>query len=507
MLFFGDICAYANKIKNFKCPICGLKVGSELLLIAHVMKAHADEIPEGVTARQHIFNLRRGKDHQVCCICKVNNTEWNEQTGRYRLICENPSCKAKAREKFLKNYKKKHGKDHTLNDPEQQQKMMYAKKNAGEYKFKDGGTIKYMSSYELDFLKVLDEDLGLPSDIDTIRECDVYFKYTYEGKEHIYIPDYYLKVYNLIVEIKSQDSTHPKLMAIDRETEKLKDAAVKKDGSYNYIKIVEKNYAQFLELIQILRNEHFNTTNYDRYIIIPKVKPPKNYDKLPEINFIKDASILFKNKYVQDIFNTTADGMDCHRGMIAISLILNKKYIPTIYITKEDEALFIHDKIFLRAELVDPKNIQDVKQKFLEFDKYITKKYAKFINQDYLSVMISVTQLFPIWLINMNDKEAKKLLQIIVTTQKISEEFITMSVHGGFIVLIKTNKQTWLTQRKSYLSFIKDINKTYNTNILTYDPYNEDENVQVGLDYIPIPFTLDGGVKVEIIEEYSNLKL
>jgi len=220
MLFFGSI--LTNALKNFQCPICNLKFSDEKLLYIHIERQHGEDIPEDMSPKQYAFNLRRGKEYQLCTICKINKTKWNEKTGRYSLVCEEPVCKQTARQRFLDNYKKKNKKDHSINDPEIQQKMLYSKKNSGVYSFKDGGTVKYASEYEKDFLEILDLDLEYPSGIDNIRECDIYFEYEYEGNKHFYMPDYYMKIYDLIIEIKSDDNTHPKIQAIDKETEKLK---------------------------------------------------------------------------------------------------------------------------------------------------------------------------------------------------------------------------------------------------------------------------------------------
>ena len=70
-----------------------------------------------------------------------------------------------------------------------------------------------------------------------------------DGSVHFYIPDFFIPSLTLEVEIKESDNTHPR-MEHEREMEHIKDNMMKKigkDSSINYIKIVDKNYDQFIE--------------------------------------------------------------------------------------------------------------------------------------------------------------------------------------------------------------------------------------------------------------------
>ena len=67
----------------------------------------------------------------------------------------------------------------------------------------------------------------------------------YENKKHFYIPDFFIPSLNLEVEIKDGDEStvganhHPKIMAVDRVKEALKDDVMKSNNkNFNYIKIV-----------------------------------------------------------------------------------------------------------------------------------------------------------------------------------------------------------------------------------------------------------------------------
>jgi hypothetical protein len=134
-----------------------------------------------------------------------------------------------------------HGKDHLLNDPEVQKKMLENRKISGEYKWDKDFTFVFTGNYEKEFLEFMQlimewdpEDLFMPAPFE--------IKYKYDGKEHFYIPDVYIRSLNLVIEIKG-DNGHYRQR--DLEKEKAKDKAVEK-SSYNYLKIVDKNHSEFI---------------------------------------------------------------------------------------------------------------------------------------------------------------------------------------------------------------------------------------------------------------------
>ena len=165
--------------------------------------------------------------------------------------------------------KKKYGKDTLLNDPEMQKKMLQNRSISGTYKFKDGTVINYTGSYELHFLKFIDESEVInPKDID---QCPYVFEYVYKGKKHFYLPDFYLNNFNIIIEIKDggdNPNNHHKIQSVDKVKEKLKDQAIIDSKQYNYIKIVNKDYSMFLNLIKTLQDRSINDGDTGEYIII-----------------------------------------------------------------------------------------------------------------------------------------------------------------------------------------------------------------------------------------------
>ena len=139
MIFINNLNIFSSLVKDkkYKCPYCAKIFKESEQLFFHVQTSHSDEIPSGYTPRHAVYDKTHPGDH-LCQICKINKCMWNEKTGRYSTICENPSCREEARRRFKENYKKKNGKDHSINDPEIQKEMMKRRKTSGNYKFQEG---------------------------------------------------------------------------------------------------------------------------------------------------------------------------------------------------------------------------------------------------------------------------------------------------------------------------------------------------------------------------------
>lgn len=254
------------KKAKFKCPDCKNKYTSLDRLLNHVGTIHKDVIPEGITVKQYCFNRRNNKTFQICVICKKNKTAWNEKTGRYnRFCCE--KCKTVAGRIAEENLKKKTGKTRKerLEDPNVQKEMLNNRSISGTYTFSDKiTTIPYVGSYELDFLKIYDLEMNL-SPLDIIQ-CPYTFEYIYENEKHFYIPDYYIISLNLIIEIKDTTSTHPKIINIDRVKDSLKIASVEQSKKFNFIKIYNKDYNKFIDLVFILNDRNSSEDNFSPII-------------------------------------------------------------------------------------------------------------------------------------------------------------------------------------------------------------------------------------------------
>ena len=248
-----------QKVKYYKCPECKKVYNSLKPWETHMENCHPELIPDGWTPARYFYFLQTKKDHGSCIICK-NNTEWLESRMKYARFCNNPKCKEIYREQFKNRMIKSYGKITLLNDPEQQRKMLLAKKNSGYYELSDGSKIEYASSYEHHFLMMIDHLFRITgNDIMGPSPHTYYYDYINpEDKENkekkFYIPDYYICSLNLEIEIKQNTSTHPKILRIDKVKEKCKDDMMKTIPGINYIKIVDKNYEEFFKFIIDFKN-------------------------------------------------------------------------------------------------------------------------------------------------------------------------------------------------------------------------------------------------------------
>ena len=248
-----------QKVKYYKCPECKKVYNSLKPWETHMENCHPELIPDGWTPARYFYFLQTKKDHGSCIICK-NNTEWLESRMKYARFCNNPKCKEIYREQFKNRMIKSYGKITLLNDPEQQRKMLLAKKNSGYYELSDGSKIEYASSYEHHFLMMIDHLFRITgNDIMGPSPHTYYYDYINpedkenEGKK-FYIPDYYFPSMNLEVEIKQNTSTHPKILRIDKVKEKCNDDMMKTIPGINYIKIIDKNYEEFFKFIIDFKN-------------------------------------------------------------------------------------------------------------------------------------------------------------------------------------------------------------------------------------------------------------
>lgn len=246
--------------KIVKCKLCDKRLVSKDGLIDHIDKLHNSSIPEGWSAARYENYLRTGKTEGRCVYCHVQ-TGWNPATGKYNRMCGSEACKKKAREIANKNYIGLHGKPYSIDDPEQQKKMVYGRKNSGTYIFEDEKTGKqykamYDSSYGKAFFEMIDTLLNWDG-ADIIAPSPHTYYYEYEGKKHFYIPDAYSTSLNLEIELKDggdNPNNHPKIQAVDKVKEELKDKVmVSIKDQVNYIKICNKDYTEFFAMLSRLK--------------------------------------------------------------------------------------------------------------------------------------------------------------------------------------------------------------------------------------------------------------
>lgn len=255
------------------CPYCKRYFAKKDQAIAHINRTHGNYLTrDNMDASQALYFSTHGRITGICqCGCG-RKTEWNYKTGKPYKVSDNPECRERLRTMALANHRRVYGKDTLLNDAEHQKKMLQNRGTSGEYKFHDGGSVGYASTLEKAFLYFCDVVLELTSNM--VQDSPEIFTYKdpKDGKVHQYIPDYYLPDYNLIVEIKD-GGEHPNgNPAFIKETKykvALKDAAMRKQTKYNYIKIVDRNYGPLMEaLYQITHNEKDENKSQRPLIVI-----------------------------------------------------------------------------------------------------------------------------------------------------------------------------------------------------------------------------------------------
>jgi hypothetical protein len=241
------------------CPYCDFSCYKVADFSSHIERKHYEMIPKNMTPAQYAYFLRTGKKQGKCIVCGAP-TKWNEKTNKYNRFCEKKSCKEKYRKTFENRMINKYGKTTLLNDPEQQKKMLANRKISGTYLWRDHvHTSTYTGSYERNFLEFLDKVLNYDPE-DVMAPSPHIYYYIYEGKRHFYMPDFFIPTLELEVEIKdggNNANKHPKIVAVDKEKEKLKDETMK-HNHYNYIKIVNKENKRFLEYLAIAKENNFN---------------------------------------------------------------------------------------------------------------------------------------------------------------------------------------------------------------------------------------------------------
>lgn len=253
-----------RKKMEYKCPICSLKFSPLEGLCDHIVEKHKEEVPENVTIKQFIFNKKYNKTKGQCVVDK-KETQWNEEKNHYERYCSE-SCKHIAREQFKANCKRTLGTDNPASTPEHQINAIKGRSYSGEYQFADGGKVGYSSSYEMDFLEFLEKEMGFKSL--EIEQCEITFNIIMYNTPKFHIPDYYLPSYNLIVNIKESNNNNTNVAIEGHLRQRLADAAIIQNGNYNYIKIVDKEYTNFVNLITLIDKRRTSTDASSSNVII-----------------------------------------------------------------------------------------------------------------------------------------------------------------------------------------------------------------------------------------------
>ena len=245
--------------KLFRCQFCNYSIAKNKDLKGikspkykmglHYETKHKKMLPDDMSGFRFFYFLETNHDRGSCAECH-GETEFNEIRMKYSRFCNNPKCKQAYVERTKNRMIAKYGKAHLLNDPEMQKKMLAGRKISGEYLWSDGKTkLPYVGSFEHDFLRYLDKELHWPVS-DIFAPSPHTYEYEYNGEKHFYIPDFFIPSLNLECEIKD-DGSAKNINSESREKDKIKDDLMRSvTNLFNYIKIINKDYTKFNELLK-----------------------------------------------------------------------------------------------------------------------------------------------------------------------------------------------------------------------------------------------------------------
>lgn len=250
--------------KRYKCPYCDFRAERDKL-IDHVEDEHEDLIPENQTPTQVVFNSINKKTHGTCVVCK-KPTKWNEKAGKYNRLCDDPKCKEKLRKEFKENAVNARGTYNFAADPKFQEKMLKGRKISSTYKFIDGGKIDYVGSYEKKFLEFCDKVMNIESK--DIMAPGPTIAYDHDGEVHYWITDFYYVPANLVLDIKDggkNPNTRP--MEEYRKKQISKEKSIIALGKYNYLRLTDNNFSQFMEILAELKIKAMDPKEYNKGMI------------------------------------------------------------------------------------------------------------------------------------------------------------------------------------------------------------------------------------------------
>jgi hypothetical protein len=226
---------------SYNCPICKKKYKDKLSLYEHLNLVHQSDLG-GLSPAHFYFNMRNHKTGGTCIVCG-KPTKFNESTEKYSRICS-AACQKKYREQFKDRMKTKYGHEHLLDSPNQQKKMLAARKISGTYTWKSGYKHTYTGSYEKNFLEFLEHFMSWKNPEDVFAPAPDVFHYKYKNQDKFYIPDFYITSLDLYVEIKSTDNKHYRLR--DLAQEEVKDSTM---SGRNFIKVSENDFQSFIDYL------------------------------------------------------------------------------------------------------------------------------------------------------------------------------------------------------------------------------------------------------------------
>lgn len=265
---YCDICGSLNKVKyqNYQNSIkfdgkfycMKNKCAYKKLKLSNNKKYNVENVFQLDSVKEQIIITNNEK---YDCDNPQQNKEIKERTEQtcikkygFRNPFQNEDIKKKCRETNLKNL----GVEYPTQSPividkiiqsnlsnhgvqwGMQNRKILDKAIKTSFKISNYKSLTYQGSYELDFLKYM-ENKGI---LDKLSQ-NITIRYTIEGIEHVYHPDYYIKDLNLICEIKSSYIYH-----LHYKLNQFKQKAAF-DNGYDFIMIIDKNYDELEKLLTI----------------------------------------------------------------------------------------------------------------------------------------------------------------------------------------------------------------------------------------------------------------
>lgn len=329
------------RVRNLSCPYCKKRTTRDKM-VNHIDYNHSDQLPEGFTALRMTFHVANNKPIEYRRPCRVcgNPTEWDENKGRYNLLCSNPVCKEKYVAKMKASMGDKYGAYRPTATAEGLEKMLAARKISGKYKWSDGTIFNYTGSYELETLKFMDGGLNIKSE-DLMVPGPV-LEYEYNGEKHLYITDMYYRPYNLIIEVKDggRSVNKNKEYAETRAKQMAKEKHVIQNTDYNYIRLTDKDMGQLMAVLADLKY-HFVEKDPDRVIHVNENTPIAAI--APMVGFNPDKDVVIVNYMKKKTFVDDSD-----------YAIADSPKFDTVYTRDQDGILRKKDKSVLLGSYYTP---------------------------------------------------------------------------------------------------------------------------------------------------------
>ena len=355
------------RVRNLSCPYCKKRTTRDKM-VNHIEYNHSDQLPEGFTPLRMTFHVANNKPIEYRRPCRVcgNPTEWDENKGRYNLLCSNPVCKEKYVAKMKDSMGDKYGAYRPTATAEGLEKMLAARKISGKYKWSDGTIFSYTGSYELETLKFMDGGLNINSE-DLMVPGPV-LEYEYNGEKHLYITDMYYRPYNLIIEVKDggRSVNKNKEFAETRAKQMAKEKHVIQNTDYNYIRLTDKDMGQLMAVLADLKY-HFVEKDLDRVIHVNENTPVASI--APMVGFNPDKDVVIVNYMKKKTFVDDSD-----------YAIADSPKFDTVYTRDQDGILRKKDKVVLLGTYYTPYIIRGRRESIVEAlyenkDKEVSKNF------------------------------------------------------------------------------------------------------------------------------------